>query len=488
MGGHDNLTATHPPVDESVTYTYRRADGTMERASTAEEAFARCPVLGRMAIEAPDQANVLLSLSMDAVEAISVISDETHDPLLTDPEVEDIKPRRKIDPQEFDQAAPSAVRLSTGDTSPLRLRDPVAKTDMARGESSGGHPVLAKAPEAVSLAASLGAEGRTGGSSSTKIAKVQETVQAPAQIKEQPAELAVLSRESVTAATVHERLIDDETHVSTVGSPTLAAAISPEIVSPIDTEKNKDFLKSGPDAEIESVYATATPQLERAGEEPADQSLREDYKQTRQHEHSVSSGGGDRVDEASDTPQSYAAPVPRLDVENFMAIRPVSEAPVELGVLREAADNQSVEESLAQLVEMLADDETVSRAEDPNQAALHQAIRSLHALLPLTPRTFSATMENSEVMTAEMTEQILCLLREMGYTHPDQVLGEFITKYQSVALLDILGRICRLQNRDRQYEISLSSSPLGHATNDTLRGRVGKMLFGFVAKNYGALV
>lgn len=40
-------------------YVYTRADGTVEHARSAEEAFARCPVLGKLAI---DQANILLEL------------------------------------------------------------------------------------------------------------------------------------------------------------------------------------------------------------------------------------------------------------------------------------------------------------------------------------------------------------------------------------------------------------------------------------------
>lgn len=76
MSSDETLTAPTPVLDsadmqtvspymaaEELAYTYQRADGTVERARNAEDAIARCPVLGKLAIEAPDQANVLLELA-----------------------------------------------------------------------------------------------------------------------------------------------------------------------------------------------------------------------------------------------------------------------------------------------------------------------------------------------------------------------------------------------------------------------------------------
>lgn len=57
-------------------YTYQREDGTIERALSAEDAIARCPVLGRLAIEAPDQANVLLELAAAGKERMKTEANE----------------------------------------------------------------------------------------------------------------------------------------------------------------------------------------------------------------------------------------------------------------------------------------------------------------------------------------------------------------------------------------------------------------------------
>lgn len=78
MSGNETLLAPEPVVDiqttaampEDAGYTYQRADGTVERAMSAEDAIARCPVLGKLAIEAPDQANILLELAAAGKEKI----------------------------------------------------------------------------------------------------------------------------------------------------------------------------------------------------------------------------------------------------------------------------------------------------------------------------------------------------------------------------------------------------------------------------------
>lgn len=46
-----------------AAYAYQRADGTVEHAASVEDAIARCPVLGELALRAPDQANALLALA-----------------------------------------------------------------------------------------------------------------------------------------------------------------------------------------------------------------------------------------------------------------------------------------------------------------------------------------------------------------------------------------------------------------------------------------
>lgn len=51
------------PMAEEVGYVYQRADGTIERALNIEDAILRCPVLGKLAIESPEQAKVLLDLA-----------------------------------------------------------------------------------------------------------------------------------------------------------------------------------------------------------------------------------------------------------------------------------------------------------------------------------------------------------------------------------------------------------------------------------------
>lgn len=50
-------------MPESAQYVHTHADGTIERAVDSLDAVKRCPVLGKIAIEAPDDVEVLLALS-----------------------------------------------------------------------------------------------------------------------------------------------------------------------------------------------------------------------------------------------------------------------------------------------------------------------------------------------------------------------------------------------------------------------------------------
>ncbi len=59
---------TNELIQPPVEYTYQRADGTVERASSSAEVMKRCPVLGRMPVEL---ANVMLELSARGQEIIN---------------------------------------------------------------------------------------------------------------------------------------------------------------------------------------------------------------------------------------------------------------------------------------------------------------------------------------------------------------------------------------------------------------------------------
>lgn len=57
--------ATMPP-EENITY--QRADGTVEQATSREDAIARCPVLGKMPLK---QAEILLELAAEGSEQLA---------------------------------------------------------------------------------------------------------------------------------------------------------------------------------------------------------------------------------------------------------------------------------------------------------------------------------------------------------------------------------------------------------------------------------
>jgi hypothetical protein len=132
--GSENLIApelTVGPIDvqfastllvEEMAYTYQRADGTVERAFNAEDAIARCPVLGKLAIEAPDQANVILELAASGKAKMAAEArQELEKPNSGQKQAERVKPEKL--------AVPSPANKQTRTQEPIMSKaEPVAVT------------------------------------------------------------------------------------------------------------------------------------------------------------------------------------------------------------------------------------------------------------------------------------------------------------------------------------------------------------------------
>src|SRR5665213_1652516 len=110
-----DIQATAAPGDAG--YVYQRADGTDEHALNAADAIARCPVLGKLAMESPEQANVLLELAatfsdgMAAEEAAREQSKpKPEKPLTEQKPAESVKPDQHQQTMEPKIEQPAAVR------------------------------------------------------------------------------------------------------------------------------------------------------------------------------------------------------------------------------------------------------------------------------------------------------------------------------------------------------------------------------------------
>lgn len=128
MSGSETLLAPEPievqtatAMPEDAAYTYQRADGTVERAMNAEDAIARCPVLGKLAIEAPDQASILLDLAA-AGKAKMQAEEQQQKPVPKDKE--------KIEPKT--EPKPETIKLTKPEPEQVKTQDPLHETSIKR--------------------------------------------------------------------------------------------------------------------------------------------------------------------------------------------------------------------------------------------------------------------------------------------------------------------------------------------------------------------
>lgn len=67
-------------VTAAPAFVYHRQDGTVEHAFSKQEAIEKCPELGRLAMESPDEVNVLLDLAALGAESLAAANPPTPAP------------------------------------------------------------------------------------------------------------------------------------------------------------------------------------------------------------------------------------------------------------------------------------------------------------------------------------------------------------------------------------------------------------------------
>ena len=114
-GPLSSMVDLNPSSD--VGYTYQRADGIVEFAANAQDAIARCPVLGKMAIDAPEQVSILLELATlgkELMEKKAEIELAELKPEI-EPQPEKFKKKDKKDEIFLEETKPEQKLLDTDD-------------------------------------------------------------------------------------------------------------------------------------------------------------------------------------------------------------------------------------------------------------------------------------------------------------------------------------------------------------------------------------
>ncbi len=144
-----------------------------------------------------------------------------------------------------------------------------------------------------------------------------------------------------------------------------------------------------------------------------------------------------------------------------------------LETIIEQADEQPLEQTFVQLAHYLADTLQESQIADvdtakvsdetvPEQSKqfieLRAILQDIAEVLPLSYYVDEETSEQHIKITPELTEQLLLLLRSLGYEQPKEALVEFVRVYGLTFLLQAIQYMCQLSNTIEQQEFLASTS------------------------------
>lgn len=479
-------------MKEELGYVYQRADGTVERALSAEDAFARCPVLGRLAM---DEAQLFLELASAGNEKMKTI-DEAQTQHESDEEADGVQ----------DDELGKPIGSSSVATFELVTNDTTARPEMKHSSfavasdtlivndqhSSPNKPevglnakeknVIKPAPEISQT--EVVTENKI---ARQKINRMKNVVQSQPVIipsksatpdtKVEPqlspggiAEVASPEKKSIERATV-----DDEVHVIDVTPkeaampPSNADDILPLSVA-TDREPESLVLPKQVDAEFD--VAEQTRQL-------FDIETIETYQTLREFIDVETLEGDSSLIESTDPLESDESLESVHRFEAFISAQPASEKQMGLEGIQNQANEQALEQTFHQLVEYLSVTEELEEVESNDLLEIMYAIEEVLATCDLAQSV--DVLKEKEKITPEMTEKLLTLLETLGYQNPSEVLVTFVDMHGLTFLIEALEYIYQMNSDDRALLIS-GVSTARDENDDSRRLRLGKILFGFIAK------
>ncbi|HEY5442716.1 MAG TPA: hypothetical protein VIJ68_04205 [Candidatus Saccharimonadales bacterium] len=157
--------------------------------------------------------------------------------------------------------------------------------------------------------------------------------------------------------------------------------------------------------------------------------------------------------------------------EVFVAEQPQPAIIPPIEAIVAAANEQPLEATLVQLSFYLA--ETDQASEDATE--LQEALRAVVEALPVNRGDTSAE-EEKPVITPELTQKLLMLLRAAGYSNPREALIEFTTQYSFEFLMQAIGHLYQLSDEANQQEFFSRLTAIAVKDDESLSVRLGKAI------------
>lgn len=517
----------------SKSYEYAHADGTVHHAESAESARAACPVLGKMAVE---QADLLLEVA--ALGQQKMKEEQAKDqPKQYEPEK--IQPEQKPEPKSETTRPTKPERELNHESTPKPIgtkpqpepiqefvqqlmqveKEAAIQTQVKSTYASPRETIIE--PQPVNL--------------STE--KKQHVERSPSEVYEQYAAnqdeqnelsppVATESRKRLPNAHPCELAVEQP---ASAGTNTAPARVTKKVEKAIDIIKTNatttasinEMTTTEDAAPLEiTVEADVANELElpdvvtTEADEQLDLRFEPEVIDTYEELFALTEGQAITLEQpeiSDDTIESdivysqlssgvvkLGAIEPVRDFETAVARQIETESFVPLETIFEQADDeQPLEQTLVRLTQYLTvvqqEGRTVGEADVAEwhdevvseQSELFIELRAiLRGITEVLPHSYYINKKTDEQrirITPELTEQLLLLLRSLGYEQPKEVLIGFMQLYGLAYLLQALQYMCQLDGADERREILITSAPTttsGSSTN--LGSLVGNAVLGLI--------
>ena len=418
------------PIDDrgesEAAFTYQRENGTIERAMSAEDAVARCPALGKLAIEAPEQLDILLELAEMGNKKMKAEKKKSTNKNIDDSPENVIQITRKkqnvIEPEE------NKLHFKSNDKEILNLDnfEPIDRRIII--------------------------------SSTTDSSRIDEIYHH----LENDIELAVPSNKNEVVISVD--------------------AVKPikksEYSVDIDSTSKKELFYSPTIKEIEPIYLNPNESIQILNEdilvdehEPSIGSLETVYENYVLEAHEIIS---DLVND-DESLNLFNLELQTEEIQNLiefyssiMTITYENDGELALESIIYEANEQPLDQTLSNLIHIFSKDSYDTQGKNDSiyidsfdQEELSTELKiKLMNIYSKIPYCFieDGKQTNKFQISIEMTKELVSLLEFLGYENPDAVLIDFINQYGLNFLLKSLIHIYKLQDNEYRLEHVISQT------------------------------
>lgn len=501
---------------EQVAYTHQLSDGTVVRAESAEDAISRCPVLGRLALQSPEKAHLLLRLGASGREAPRA---EVVQPEKSVPERSSATPGKSMFTRERREMAPAEADKQPAVGIPERT-DYVLPEQPLETQYAVMEAVHAAVPERELTVPK--SEPEPDNTKKTELHAVQpEAVVKPVEVSVPPpsARQMPLEKPAETLLAPNPLELTPEHPVVSAQESASAPAVTPATAPESPAKYPSEMITAPEKLPVqlpESVTLESLANLEENHQQPESDETIEAARELPSPNFTVEQADQAEVTELQ-LPEPIEYPTEKYDQEimytyeqliavtekssdnqdavnqdvpaDFLKDMPDGGMSIDAGEMLHAEPERPLEDVLEQLAmppeapldqkpEATQDVEKDYSAESVREAELQEVLQDIAALLS---KPAASQQPEAPSLTPELTEKLLQLTELLGYKNPSEALVGFAERHGAEYLIDTVQCISSFRTADVLPEMmQYGASFVGHDNSNT-RIQLGKLLFRLIA-------